>query len=605
MPTFPNRRTYIDEVDGIQLGTPIDNAEFQELQKRGEQYVHNQFGHLHYAEGYISLPTFISPSERRITLEIRNPLQPFRCYTVDAGYWSQTTEKSIDYNALPNGTAVNRYDYLYIEIFKIIATGEADFRLNIYQNNNSPNVNTTPDVTTSSRNVSTEENHVILPLLKTLRYQTVGTPEVWGYGEDDHSFIGVASKMNISAVNSNSLVANLNSQYLGGYDSSSFLAIAKQNLINQIYEIIGDFELVKGLWLFDNENLEETSLLDRSLYANNASTSTYIRRLSPEKKGLAYTLNFNDDSKYFTIPDNNNYSFGDGTSDSPFSLVVLANPDNLSNNQSLLTKYDETAGSVKKEWLFGFDSGNFTIALSDKLENSSLQAIQAVSDYTNGYHTWIGTYDGSGTKEGLGLYYDGVDQAPTLGGTDPQNYTCMKNTAANVGNYVLNSTSQPVSICVAQYAFVMIAALRLSQDQITDINALLRTYVADIEVFSKSINTVKNKGSQRLTGNLTCVKNNTLSDDLYASSNLISFSASSSSYPSVSLWIKDVSAVALYLNSLGELKARSDTGKDTNIVQFHGVLSSAPASYHAGDTYKNSGDNKYYIYNGTGWDALT
>ena len=536
---------------------------------------------------------------------MRYPSQPFRCYTVDAGYWSQATEKSIDYNALTAGVDVDRYDFLYIEIYKIKATGQNDYRLNIYQNNGSPNINTVPDVTTSSRNVTTEESHVILPLLKTRRYQTVGTPEVWGTGEDDHIFIGSPSKVNLAAVNSSQLVQNLNSQYLGGYESSSFLSIAKQNLIGQIYDIVGDWSLIKGLWLFDNENIEEITLKDRSTYANDAIVLTYIRRLTPEKKGLAYTLYFDDDSKYFTIPDTNNYSFGNSTNDSAFSLVVLANPDDLADNQYLLAKYDETSGSTKKEWTFGFYNNDFNLALIDKTESCYIQAVKTVNSYTNGYHTWIGTYDGSGTKEGLGLYYDGVNQNPTLGGGNPSSYVCMKNTSANVGNFILNSTSQPVNVSKGRYAFAMIVSSELSQDQITDINALLRTYIQDIEVYSRSISCLKTKGNQIAEGIQTAKSDVSVTNDLYASSNYIAFSSSASYNPAFGLWINGVMGSAIYLTSTGEIRNRNSLGKDAAIQQFHGVLSSSPTYCHAGDTYKNSGDGKYYIYNGTGWDAIT
>ena len=43
----------------------------------------------------------------------------------------------------------------------------------------------------------------------------------------------------------------------------------------------------------------------------------------------------------------------------------------------------------------------------------------------------------------------------------------------------------------------------------------------------------------------------------------------------------------------------------TDVMRWKGVLASAPGSPVAGWVYKNSGDSKYYIYNGTDWDALT
>jgi hypothetical protein len=43
----------------------------------------------------------------------------------------------------------------------------------------------------------------------------------------------------------------------------------------------------------------------------------------------------------------------------------------------------------------------------------------------------------------------------------------------------------------------------------------------------------------------------------------------------------------------------------SGVMKWKGVLASAPGSPEGGMVYKNSGDSKYYIYNGSNWDALT
>jgi len=573
MPTFPARRQYIDEIEGVQLGTLIDNAELQALQSRQEQYTHNQFGHLHYGYGYISKPQFSTPSERRITLQY-DSLNPFRCYTLDAGYWSQIADISIDYAPLTSGVAVDRYDYLFIEIFKYIESGQNDCRLNIYHGNSSPSVSSTPNVTTSTRNISIEEQHVILPLLRTRRYQTISDNEIWPSNIIDHIFIGNPSKVNIAAVNSAELIQNLNAEKFGGYSSESFLSIAKASLIESIYNIIGDYELIKGLWLFDSED-DNTQLIDRINDPNNAILSTYPRRLNPEKKGMAYTLNFSDSEKYFSISDKDSYSFTTGTSDKPFSLCVLANPSGISSQQNILSKFDDTG---EREYQFGLDSGNCFFLLYDNASSGYVYKTASVGSYTNAYHTWVSTYSGNGDASGLNIYYDGILKTATSGSYGT--YSSMKNTSANIMNAVLNSSAEVANICYGQYAFAMIVGGELTVNQIADLNNLLRSYILDINAFYKYITFIQNQGDQKLIGSLTV-------DNIKIDGNTISSTDTNG----------DINIIT---NGTGDVIANNGY-----IVTFMGVLASAPTIPKAGMIYKNSGDGKYYIYNGSSWDALT
>lgn len=41
-----------------------------------------------------------------------------------------------------------------------------------------------------------------------------------------------------------------------------------------------------------------------------------------------------------------------------------------------------------------------------------------------------------------------------------------------------------------------------------------------------------------------------------------------------------------------------------SVPVYHGELASAPSTFKSGDEYYNTGDSKFYKYNGTDWIAL-
>jgi len=144
-------------------------------------------------------------------------------------------------------------------------------------------------------------------------------------------------------------------------------------------------------------------------------------------------LSFNGESDYVDISDSDDFSFGDGTSDKPFSISAWINMDYMDSNSAdfpILTKYSNTNGEY--EWYFGIING--------KLYFYTLNSIGTVyrGRYYNGnltsyMGTWInlvGIYDGKGLTASFKIYLNGTqidDKDYTTG-----SYTAMSNTSANV-----------------------------------------------------------------------------------------------------------------------------------------------------------------------------
>lgn len=140
--------------------------------------------------------------------------------------------------------------------------------------------------------------------------------------------------------------------------------------------------------------------------------------------------------------DHNNFSFGDGSVDSAFSVGAWIRPNAIATNV-IMAKYD-SAGNLE-EWRFFIDSAG---KLSLELHDASASATEiAISDSALSIGKWVfvvATYDGGETSPVVKLYVDASlvnDGATTESGT----YTAMENTAAPLTIGCSGVTATPVA----------------------------------------------------------------------------------------------------------------------------------------------------------------
>jgi len=133
---------------------------------------------------------------------------------------------------------------------------------------------------------------------------------------------------------------------------------------------------------------------------------------------------------YISCGDNDNLSFGDGSSDSPFSISAWIKPvDNA--RFRIAFKW----GATSREYYFQTAGGG---ALQVKLNSSLSVYIGRNGQATISEDVWshvVFTYDGSGNKNNINVYLNGVlDNGTTISsGT----YTAMSNTTESfiIGGY--------------------------------------------------------------------------------------------------------------------------------------------------------------------------
>lgn len=125
-----------------------------------------------------------------------------------------------------------------------------------------------------------------------------------------------------------------------------------------------------------------------------------------------------------------NLSFGDGTTDSPFSISFWINGSSWGNSPRIIDK--RASGGTQLEYriiVLNSDS-NIRIALFDDSSGGSIGRKITTALSTSTWYHIVFTYDGSGVDSGINAYLNGVDDGatPGTGGT----YTAMETFSNNV-----------------------------------------------------------------------------------------------------------------------------------------------------------------------------
>jgi len=141
------------------------------------------------------------------------------------------------------------------------------------------------------------------------------------------------------------------------------------------------------------------------------------------------SMTFDGVDGWLDLGDEDTFSFGDGSTDSPFSLSAWIKPDAIANNTILMGK---NSGTGTEEYEFRFGSGGSGNGLRFRLwDASASKYIQVRLDVTIPTGSWshvVATYDGTGTATGIEIYVDGV--IPFNTELTQAGYVAMENTAA-------------------------------------------------------------------------------------------------------------------------------------------------------------------------------
>ena len=173
------------------------------------------------------------------------------------------------------------------------------------------------------------------------------------------------------------------------------------------------------------------------------------------------SINFDGTDDYIDCGDSNELSFGDGSTDSAFSVSIW-----VKLNAALRQPFFVKAGSSTKEYhILTGSTDKLRFRLYDQSASSAYIQCQMDDVVSTGswvYYTF--TYDGGGHQNGLTIYKDG--SAPAQTPSSSGSYTAMENTTSNVR---IASSEMNSFYLDGNIDEVALFDIELSSSQITDI----------------------------------------------------------------------------------------------------------------------------------------
>lgn len=318
-------------------------------------------------------------------------------------------------------------------------------------------------------------------------YKSTDNGTTWGSGTTCGAYIRGITQLS----NGNVLVCGLDSNKLykstdngatwdsgldltafGIYNPSSIKQLINGNIIISCAVSVGGNRFYTSLST-DNG----VTFISPIAYGGSSALNQFL--LSSEKiLGIVAGTSMYTSLSYFEFMDSDDLSFGDGSNDNPFSIIALINPNSVNGNH-ILTKYDLTTGSEKREWAFYFEASTYKLmtVLNDNSSGGLLQRYYntALTSDIGTWHTYAMTYNGNSTYSGINLYRDGTTL--TCVGTVSGAYTAMENLTAKAGNYRISTTGVKQYTGNSKYGFIAVIAEELSAAQAKEIDSLLRSYI--------------------------------------------------------------------------------------------------------------------------------
>jgi len=131
-------------------------------------------------------------------------------------------------------------------------------------------------------------------------------------------------------------------------------------------------------------------------------------------------------SGYVSVPDSDEFSYGDGSSDTPFTVSYWFKANTLGGGH-----ISKAGGASAGEWYVIMSSaGELFFRLVDDSAGAYIgQSSEAILN-SDSWYNFVGTYDGTGSSSGIQIYVNGapINNTPSNSGT----YSAMENTVENV-----------------------------------------------------------------------------------------------------------------------------------------------------------------------------
>lgn len=187
-------------------------------------------------------------------------------------------------------------------------------------------------------------------------------------------------------------------------------------------------------WKCD-DNLGDTVVVDADGATHNGTASSNTNTITAaDAEGTANAAFDLNNADYVTVSDHIDFTFGDGTNDSPFTVAMWFRYE-ANGTQTPIAKY---AGAGEREWKIEIlSTGQVRVTFVDDATAGTMTTF-GLDAVTAGWHFFVMTYNGvGGTGAGAELVEKAVEvyidwELMTMGDSSLASYTAMNNTAADV-----------------------------------------------------------------------------------------------------------------------------------------------------------------------------
>jgi hypothetical protein len=147
-----------------------------------------------------------------------------------------------------------------------------------------------------------------------------------------------------------------------------------------------------------------------------------------QNKVSNYSMDFDGTSDFIDCGDSDKFSFGDGTTDRPFSLSGWVKPDDSSTLFILVSKILPTGDN--REYQFSRANSKLSFHFNSLGTYTNRIEVDTTASITStDWQHWVATYDGSGAGTGVKIYVNGVEMTTSV--SSYGTYVAMKNGTAS------------------------------------------------------------------------------------------------------------------------------------------------------------------------------
>lgn len=245
---------------------------------------------------------------------------------------------------------------------------------------------------------------------------------------------------------------------------------AHQQLVNSVRALVGG-SAARVLWqpsLAGGNRVTDDNVTQRNWTAD-SSITTHSAPL-----GRGTSVAFDAATTYFVTLDSGDLTFGNGTTDSPFSIVVLANITDTAAERDLVSK---AASLGNAEYIFYVDAAD-KLNLLIRDVSATAQAIRtSTAVATQGSWVLLGaTYSaatgGATAANDITLYENGV--VKTSGATNDPLYVAMEDGTWNVE--IGSRSNHTAAFFSGNIAFVLVAQKNMSAGDHLALKSYINNY---------------------------------------------------------------------------------------------------------------------------------